>query len=549
MTSSVDIGTSDYAFRALLDNTPGLTGAFNTSIHPNDQMLSYSAASRGSEALARSEYFISGSQLLSIIEQLVCWKFGSLGSLAAFLDFASGYGRLTRFLVQKLPADRTYVSDIQADAVAFQQAEFGVQGFVSTVDPADLPCDRTFDCIFVASLFSHLPDATFTSWLKKLYSLLNPGGMLVFSAHGESRMLPGNSMPHSGIWFDQTSEIASTDAKEYGVSIVTEAFVRNAILEATGQATYHRIEHGLLYQQDLYIVVNEAQPDFSGLRFAYVPHGGIDFGLWTGPGELRLRGWAADITGGGTPVEVQIFVDGQIQQECVPSNYRPDLLAYFKDDRFAYAGWECSCRLPDDDPDRLLMVKSISAGGIVSPLHIGTVGSLLPVGKVDLCLWTKPDELYLKGWVAGIGTDGSSVEVHAFVNEQLRQKCLPFIHRPDLRDHFKDDRFLHAGWACSFHLPEDDPSQVLTIKAVSSSGAESTLYLGTIESLLPLTSLDTFATPSEFDERRRQLKVELDRRLEYIRHLEAEVARKDAALQHLGARTRRFPWQRRSPRW
>ena len=62
--------------------------------------------------------------------QVVEWKFDSLEKVAAFLDFASGYGRFTRFLVQHLPADRIWVSDIQADAVAFQEEQFGVHGFV-----------------------------------------------------------------------------------------------------------------------------------------------------------------------------------------------------------------------------------------------------------------------------------------------------------------------------------------------------------------------------------------------------------------------------------
>ena len=167
------------------------------------------------------------------------------------------------------------------------------------------------------------------------------------------------------------------------------------------------------------------------------------------------------------------------------------------------------------------------------------------MGRIDLCLWANPGELYLKGWVAPIGDGGSPLELHIFVDDQLRQKCLPSIHRPDLRDYFNDDRFLHAGWACSCRLPDNSPAQLLTVKGVSPTGAESLIYSGTINSLLPLTSLDTIITNSEFDERRRQLKVELDRRLEYIRHLESEVARKDAALTELETRIRRRPWQRR----
>jgi SAM-dependent methyltransferase len=546
VTSIVNPGTADEAVRIALQHELHLPSPLNTNIHKNDQMLDFSAAARGTTSIARSDYFTSGAELLSVLEQLARWKFGSFENVASFLDFAGGYGRLTRFLVQKLPADRIWVSDIQADAVAFQEAEFGVHGFVSASDPAHLACDQTFDCIFVASLFSHLPPNTFLPWLKTLHSLLRPGGLLIFSVHGESSLPAGNRMPDSGIWFDQTSEIPSIDTKEYGVTVVSEAFVRNAILEAIGQPVYKRIERGLLYQQDLYLVANEPAPDFSNLRFKYAPHGGVDYALWSAPGELRLRGWAADITAHGTPVEVQIIVDEQFQQSCAPSAYRPDLLAHDKDDRFSNAGWECSCHLPGVDSTQVIVIKSVSSSGTESILYAGTVGSLLPVGRVDLCAWTGPSELYLKGWIAGSDADGSPAEVHIFVNGRLRQKCLPSIHRPDLREHFQDDRFLYAGWACSCHIPEGEPPPLLDIVSVSPRGENTLLYSGSIDSLLPLTSLDTVVTTSEFDERLRQLKSELSQRLEYIRHLEAEVSHKNEALAALDAKARRWPWQRRS---
>ena len=102
---------------------------FNTKVHPSDQMLTFVASVMGSDEIGRGLYFRSGAQLMDVVRQVVEWKFGSLEKVAAFLDFASGYGRFTRFLVQHLPADRIWVSDIQADAVAFQEEQFGVHGF------------------------------------------------------------------------------------------------------------------------------------------------------------------------------------------------------------------------------------------------------------------------------------------------------------------------------------------------------------------------------------------------------------------------------------
>jgi SAM-dependent methyltransferase len=539
---NIDIDTDDHAVSALLQSALGLAAPVNTTIHHNDQMFTFIASSRGSDSIARSDYFTSGSQLFETLGQLVQWRFGSFDNLTSLLDFASGYGRLTRFLVQKLPPDRIWVSDIQADAVAFQQSEFGVRGFVSTADPDVLLCDQTFDCILVASLFSHLPPTTFTRWLKKLCSLLKPGGLLAFTVHDASRLPSGEKMPESGIWFSEASEIASVDTKDYGVAVVSEAFVRTAIVEATGRPLYRRVPYGLHFHQDIYLVVNEPSPDFAGLHFAHLPHGGIDYALWRGMGTLNLRGWAADMAGAASPVEVQIFADGQLRQKCIPSMQRPDVRNLYNDERFLNTGWDCSFDLPSNDSTRLIVVKAISSRGVESLLFLGTIASLLPVGKAETCLWLKPGQLYVKGWATDTTGTGSPVEVQVFADGQLQQKCIPSTFRPELEEHFNDDRFLRAGWECSFRLPNDAPDQLIEVKTIS-GGNVSLLYSGTVASLHALGDI-AFAQQRETLLR---LQAELDGRLDYIHHLEAELARKDAALASLEAGLRRRSWQRLSP--
>jgi SAM-dependent methyltransferase len=512
-----------------------LTAPQNTNIHSNDQMSSFIAATRGNGAVAYSDYFTSGLQLLKILEQLVRWKFGSFESVDSLLDFASGYGRLTRFLVQRMEPGRIWVSDIQADAVRYQQDQFGVNGFVSTTDPADLPCDRTFDCIFVASLFSHLPGKTFTAWLKKLHTLLRPGGLLAFSVHDEHNLPTGQVMPVEGIWFGFGSEVASLDTQEYGTTFVTEAYVREAILAATGSSAYRRIPNGMLYHQDLYVVVNEPAPDFSGLNFLAYPHGSVDYALTTAQGELRLRGWAVDFASEHTGLTVQVVVDGRLLQECVPNLPRLDVREQYKDDRFLRAGWECSLPFADYDSDQPLVVKAVSDTGTESLLYVGSSAALRPRGAVDQCHWVGPGELYVRGWAAdGSGAD-ALIEVQIFVNGSLRQRCLPFMRRPDLQAHFKDDRFLHAGWECYLRVPDDDAAQVKVVRARAGNGDEDILYDGSV----PTSEWHGTPDSSQPAGALLHLQTELDRRLEYIKHLEAEVARKNAALAELEARARR----------
>ncbi len=348
----------------------------NTHIHKDDQMLSFAAGVRGSEEIALADYFRSGGALLNAVRQLVTWKFESFDRVAAFLDFAGGYGRLTRFLVHELPPERLWIAEIQPEAVAFQEAQFGVHGILSATNPDDLVCDQRFDCIFVASLFTHLPEATFTAWLTKLYSLLNLGGLLIFSVHDAVLLMPGEVMPEQGLYFREASEIASLDTRDYGMSIVTEGFVRAAVLQATGSTAYHRILYGLQYHQDIYLLANEPQPDFATLHYRHGPYGFVDAGKWVDRDQFWLRGWAIDVTPVSAVKEIQVFVDGRLRQKCLPFTERPDVDAQFPNACASHAGWACSSYVPDATAQSRLLVKVVSTQDAECVIYIGTIGAL-----------------------------------------------------------------------------------------------------------------------------------------------------------------------------
>jgi SAM-dependent methyltransferase len=387
MGHRVEVAVNALTAEDLLKGTFGTAGHFNTNIHPTDQMLTFVASVMRSEEIARGTYFRTGAQLMDIVAQLVEWKFGSFENVGAFLDFASGYGRLTRFLVEHLHADRIWISDIQADAVAFQQEQFDVHGFLSEMNPRDL--DRAgefaekFDCIFVASLFSHLPERTFVPWLRKLYSMLKPDGLLMFSVHDESLVDPSYQMSEGGLIFMENSEIAELDTRDYGTTFVTEAFVSKAVAEATGGRTaYHRIRR-MMYHQDLYVLVKSDQPDFSGLRFEYGAGGAVNYCYWRRRDELCVSGWAADITPGSAIEEITLYVNGQVRQKCMPYRRRPDVRTHFRDDTFLYSGWECFCRVPGGTDTDLLTVTAKVTSGNEYLLYAGSIAAIVKPDASD----------------------------------------------------------------------------------------------------------------------------------------------------------------------
>jgi len=169
--------------------------------------------------------------------------------------------------VQRLDPSRVTVADINPVGVDFARRSFGVSGFYSTEVAADLHHDRQYEVVFVASLFSHLAIDHWRAWLRRLYELVAPGGLLVFSTHGPYArdVVFGEGsrdqleVEADGFTFLRSNETAGRlDAEYYGSAFVTEDFVTTQII-ADGLGTVkHVYPHKLWGTQDLYVVEKPA---------------------------------------------------------------------------------------------------------------------------------------------------------------------------------------------------------------------------------------------------------------------------------------------------
>lgn len=147
-----------------------------TEISPKDEMFANAILPGYQDELNISffRYIESALGMFDVYQQLVETYFGDFANVNNVLDFGSGYGRLTRSLVQHLPAKNIWISDLYSDAMAWQEQVFGVNAVVSTKDPDQFPLDQSFSVVFVGSVFSHLPDELFQRWLRRLYHLTSP---------------------------------------------------------------------------------------------------------------------------------------------------------------------------------------------------------------------------------------------------------------------------------------------------------------------------------------------------------------------------------------
>jgi SAM-dependent methyltransferase len=290
------------------------------------------------------------------------------------LDFGSGHGRLTRSLVHRIDPRRIWVSDIYPEAVAWQAETFGVNGLVSVTDPDRFGLRDAHDLVFVASVFSHLPDGLFQRWLRRLYDVVAPGGLLAFSVHDATFAPEGQAIAGSGIGYAGHSESATLGPDIYGMSYVTPDYVAAAIAAACcvdAAAGAKAFPRALFENQDLY-VVGKGDVDVASLVIRATPLGGFDNArprpVW--------RGWGLDPNPGSQIVRADLHVGDRLAASMTPTADNAEAMKYFPGAPNTAVRWAFDD--PGVAPDVPLRVELISSAG-----PVGHCYAMVPAGARD----------------------------------------------------------------------------------------------------------------------------------------------------------------------
>ena len=110
---------------------------------------------------------------------------GGKSGFLRILDFGSGYGRVMRVLQCAFPRAQLVACDVDRGAVEFCSKTFSAEPLVSNPDPERSPIKGSFDLIWCGTLFTQFDRGDFSAFLRLLHSHLSPGGLLVFTTHGE----------------------------------------------------------------------------------------------------------------------------------------------------------------------------------------------------------------------------------------------------------------------------------------------------------------------------------------------------------------------------
>ncbi|MFA6036683.1 MAG: class I SAM-dependent methyltransferase [Legionellales bacterium] len=174
------------------------------------------------------------------------------------LEFASGYGCVTRHLPLVMPYINFTACDIHEEAIQFISKELGQKAIISQSDPKNFKPSSKYDVIFSLSFFSHMPRTTWGQWILAHYEQLNSKGALIFTTHGlvsKEKEHLDFIMPEDGFWFEPISEQMDLNTAEYGTAIVTKEFVEQEVLTQAG-CSIHKYSPGFWWgHQDLYVVI------------------------------------------------------------------------------------------------------------------------------------------------------------------------------------------------------------------------------------------------------------------------------------------------------
>jgi SAM-dependent methyltransferase len=356
-------------------------GSYCYEIAPRDEMF-FNAIMPGygnEPNISYFKYIESALRTFDIYRQLIDSYAGGFANIRGVLDFGSGYGRLTRSLVQHLPREKIWVADIYESAMTWQKERFAVNTVNSVNDPDRFALNQSFSVVFAGSVFSHLPDALFQRWLNRLYGLTAPDGIFVFSVHGEALLPAGERLGPEGIRYLAFSESATLPTDVYGMTYVSGDYVAASIarLDPTRHVQFRRFPRSLYENQDLYVVAG-ASVDLREIALTIPLLGGFELVSGPAEGAIEFYGWAVDFNRGHQVTRFEVFCDEQSIHVGAPTPDADRLWHYFPGAPNIPVGWRFSLPAGLRHPERVIRVEFYSSSGAV-----GYAYASIPDGEVN----------------------------------------------------------------------------------------------------------------------------------------------------------------------
>ena len=98
------------------------------------------------------------------------------------LDFGSGWGRITRTLLTKVPATKIHAIDVDEQMTALLNTTLpGVNALTIAPEPPTVLGEASIDAAVAFSVFSHLSGPAHEAWAAEFGRIVAPGGVVAIT--------------------------------------------------------------------------------------------------------------------------------------------------------------------------------------------------------------------------------------------------------------------------------------------------------------------------------------------------------------------------------
>jgi ubiquinone/menaquinone biosynthesis C-methylase UbiE len=117
-------------------------------------------------------------------------KSSAIRKNAAILDFGAGIGNSIPYVAKHLPTSALTCADVSVRSLDVARERFGEQARYVAFDGKTLPFEEgTFDIVFAACVFHHIPHGEHPALLREIRRVLRAGGMAVIFEHNPNNPL------------------------------------------------------------------------------------------------------------------------------------------------------------------------------------------------------------------------------------------------------------------------------------------------------------------------------------------------------------------------